>query len=392
MKITLLTNGFYPFGMGGMQKHSYYLARYLAKKSVQVDVYYFKSRGSKEKDLEKFFAPEELKYLTFYELDFPSSVYFPGHYIFNSYRYSCNIYKKFKEHLADTDFVYVQGFSGWKLLNEKESGKKIPPVGINFHGLEMFQIPANTCTKLENNLFSYPTRSCLQKADIAFSLGGKLTGIIKSQVRGNTKIWETPIGIEEKWLRKEPSATKGVRKFIFIGRYERRKGIQELNKAITIVNKEYDFEFEFIGHIPSKNRLKLLNCHYHGPIYDEDKIIELTSDGDILVSPSYSEGMPTVILEAMSRRLAVIATDVGAVSELVSSETGWLIEPANLPQLEAALVKAINIPNAQLQQKKDSAFRLIEKKFTWSYVIDITLDRIKNHVNKAYANEQTMQK
>ena len=50
--------------------------------------------------------------------------------------------------------------------------------------------------------------------------------------------------------------------------------------------------------------------------------------------PSYSEGMPNVIMEAMSRGLAIIATDVGAVSKLVDEENGWLINPRGLEKLK----------------------------------------------------------
>ena len=55
---------------------------------------------------------------------------------------------------------------------------------------------------------------------------------------------------------------------------------------------------------------------------------------DVLVVPSLSEGMPTVILEAMARGKAVIATDVGAVSDLVSEEE-WCVdsEPGSVEEL-----------------------------------------------------------
>ena len=47
---------------------------------------------------------------------------------------------------------------------------------------------------------------------------------------------------------------------------------------------------------------------------------------DILICPSYSEGMPNVILEAMSRGLAIIATNVGAIRLLVSEDNGVLLQ------------------------------------------------------------------
>ena len=120
MKIALLTDGFYPYRLGGMQKHSYYLTRYLARKGVQVNIYHFKMKEEKRKPLENYFSSGELEQISFFEIDFPSSIYFPGHYIFNSYRYSVNIYHNLKDNLTGTDFVYAQGFTGWKVIKGKK--------------------------------------------------------------------------------------------------------------------------------------------------------------------------------------------------------------------------------------------------------------------------------
>mgnify|MGYP006235532131 CR=1 FL=1 len=68
--------------------------------------------------------------------------------------------------------------------------------------------------------------------------------------------------------------------------------------------------------------------------------MELYRTCDVLVVPSHSEEMPTVILEAMASGLAVIATDVDAVSLFVDGENGWLIEPRGPAKLKNALVEA----------------------------------------------------
>jgi glycosyltransferase involved in cell wall biosynthesis len=345
---------------------------------VQVEVYHYITKKSRERKIEDYFTSEELAHINFHEFVFPVSAYFPGHYIYNSYRYSLAIYHPLNFQMPAIDFIYIQGFAGLKLLREKKAGKPMPPVGVNFHGLEMFQRVAGLRSKLEQYLYRTPVRFCLRQADIVFSLGGKLTDILKKQAGPSTQLWETPIGIEEKWLAQSPSSPKKPRKFIFTGRFERRKGIQELNKALAKIGKTQPFDFEFIGPIPEKHRLHAPNIHYHGAIYDEDEIIRIVSGGDVLVCPSYAEGMPTVILEAMARGLAVIATDVGAVQELVSAGTGWLIKPAKRIALEEALQEAITLPDEQLQQKKSAALALIKKKFTWNNVINTTLNRIRN--------------
>ena len=382
MRIALLSNELYPLSIGGMQKHSYYLARNLAQKGVKVDLYFHRPDNQESKNkLMSTLSDNELKGITFHEIDVPSSIYFPGHYMFNSYRYSVNVFKNLKNQLNSIDFVYVQGFNALKLLKEKNNLKKCPPIGINFHGIEMFQGAANMTANFEKHLFRSPAVYCLRRSDVAFSLGGKLTGILKKRVGNSTKILETPIGLEKKWLNDKLKSHQGKRKFIFVGRYERRKGIQELNEAIKKLNADYSFDFEFIGPIPEKKRLNAKNCHYYGAIYDEDKMIDIISTADVLVCPSYSEGMPTVILEAMARGLAVIATNVGAVSELVSTKNGWLIEPANQNQLEESLIHAITLSESQLYKKREFALKLIQEKFTWDDVVEQTLFQIQNYLS-----------
>ncbi|MGB0418765.1 MAG: glycosyltransferase family 4 protein, partial [Opitutales bacterium] len=76
-------------------------------------------------------------------------------------------------------------------------------------------------------------------------------------------------------------------------------------------------EFVFIGPIPKEKQLDLPWVQYRGSVSDQDALKAELDQGDVLVCPSYSEGMPTVILEAMARGLAIVATDVGATCELV---------------------------------------------------------------------------
>ena len=76
MKIALFTNGFFPFVIGGIQKHSYYLIKYLAKINVYVDAYHFKNS---ESELDHVFSKEELVYINLIEFSFPKSIKFPGH-------------------------------------------------------------------------------------------------------------------------------------------------------------------------------------------------------------------------------------------------------------------------------------------------------------------------
>lgn len=366
MKVALLTDGIYPYVFGGMQKHSYYLAKYLAKNSIDVLLYHTGSEEADTGDLAGF-TKQELSFITSRYIPFPAINNLPGHYILESYKYSSLIYDSLIKAEA-VDFIYAQGFTGWKTIREKTKGLGLPPIGVNFHGVEMFQAAPNFHAKLQHYLLRVPVKYNLIHADIVFSLGGKLTSIQKKIT--NKKIVEIPIGIENTWLdtSKIQERVKS-RTFVFIGRYERRKGIEELQTVLSGLRENNEFEFYFIGPIPEDKQLKRESIHYLGYISEEAEIKRVLQLADILVCPSYSEGMPTVILEAMASGLAVIATDVGAVKELVKRETGWLIPKSDTSALRTALIEAINIPDDQLYLKKETAYSLVAHNYTWEKVI-----------------------
>ena len=87
--------------------------------------------------------------------------------------------------------------------------------------------------------------------------------------------------------------------------------------------------------------------------------------------------MPTVILEAMACGCAIIATDVGAVSTMVSDENGWLIENSNIEKhLEKAMINSIN-EEKKLLNKKLNSLKKVKNEFTWDIIIQKTIDTIK---------------
>jgi glycosyltransferase involved in cell wall biosynthesis len=69
-----------------------------------------------------------------------------------------------------------------------------------------------------------------------------------------------------------------------------------------------------------------------------DDVAALLADADVLALPSENEGQPMVVLEAMSRGLAVLATHVGGIPELVTHDVeGLLVPPHDVPALADAL-------------------------------------------------------
>jgi glycosyltransferase involved in cell wall biosynthesis len=186
------------------------------------------------------------------------------------------------------------------------------------------------------------------------------------------KIIEIPTGIESSWIRSHIAGQNDdVCRFIFIGRFERRKGIEEINKALQRITSQKKWEFHFVGPIPPSARLRLPQVTYHGSITDKNELMQLLDKCNVLVAPSHSEGMPNVIMEAMSRGLAVLTTDVGAITSVVSDINGWFVTPGDDQTLEASLTEILNLRREELHQKQSASLEKI-RQFSWDKIAEDT--------------------
>ena len=384
MKIAIITDGISPFVVGGMQQHSYSFAKYLVLNRNEVTLFHFVKKEQplpSENEVNKLFFNNELKFHKVFCFYFPTSVRFPGHYLYNSYRYSKLVYDVLKNDLNSFNFIYSKGFTAWKLLNEKVKGNFRTKVGVKFHGYEMYQYSPNFKIKLQHLMLRPFVKKINVNADVVFSYGSKITQIIRDIGVSNSKIIEAPSAIDSDWISEKKLKNSNPLKFLFVGRYERRKGINEINEVIKIMDKaNLKAEFHFVGPIPIKNRLKSNNVRvvYHWEIIDEQSKISIYDNCDVLLCPSYSEGMPNVILEAMSRGLIIIASDVGAVNILVSSKNGVLIQNSCHENILIAMKSLLNMDTETLLKMKKFSVKLISGSFTWEKVVNHTIKMISS--------------
>jgi glycosyltransferase involved in cell wall biosynthesis len=378
MKILIITDGITPFVIGGMQKHSYNLARRLAMQGHRVTLFHCvtgKNKLPEREEIHALFGEEAMKNLESICLRFPAPSWYPGHYLKESYLYSRMVFKRIENRLDEFDFIYAKGFTGWYFLEQKKRGVHMAPVGIKFHGYEMFQPPVGLRMRLENRLLGGPVKWNNRNADAIFSYGGKITSLIESLGVERKKIIEIPTGIDPEWISATiAKQTQTPIQFCFIGRNERRKGIEELHQAIALLPSN-QFQFHFIGPIPGSAQLKLPNVKYHGALSDAKEIRSVLDNCQVLVTPSHSEGMPNVIMEGMARGLAIVATPVGAIESVVNDDNGWLVEPGNVQALAATLINILESSPEELTRKQQASLRRIAS-FTWDNIARQTAESI----------------
>tara|TARA_B100000378_G_scaffold206253_1_gene169517 strand:+ start:20798 stop:21916 length:1119 start_codon:yes stop_codon:yes gene_type:complete len=142
--------------------------------------------------------------------------------------------------------------------------------------------------------------------------------------------------------------------FLFLGYLGDRKGIFDL---ITVIDENKDLlrgKFKLIvgGNGDAEKLNNILKdkqlfdlVEYKGWISGELKS-RLLLNSDVYILPSYNEGLPLSILEAMSYGNAIISTNVGGIAEVVKpSINGFIIEPGNYLQINETIISFLNYPS-----------------------------------------------
>ena len=128
-------------------------------------------------------------------------------------------------------------------------------------------------------------------------------------------------------------------KILFLARLIKEKGIFELLEAVEVLtNRGFKLELIVAG---DGNDFKLLqervegvdNIRVLGDVQGEDKIA-LFKESHCYLLPSYTEGLPISVLEAMLFGLPIISTNVGGLKYFIEEEKmGYLVEPQSVENL-----------------------------------------------------------
>ena len=146
--------------------------------------------------------------------------------------------------------------------------------------------------------------------------------------------------------------TKNV---LFLGNVLKSKGVEELLQAWEKISEKYpDWTLIIAGFCEDEYKEYLIENYSQKNVImtgllDHDKAIEMLKKSAFLVLPSYTEGFPNVVIEAMMCSKAVVATDVGAISDILGNDCGVVITPKNTNELYASMKTLID--NNSLREK-----------------------------------------
>jgi glycosyltransferase involved in cell wall biosynthesis len=187
--------------------------------------------------------------------------------------------------------------------------------------------------------------------------------------------------LEEKIKNKKTDTS--TTKIFFLSRIIKEKGIFELVEAFENLDKKRDdIELIIAGDGEAFNQLKEVvknkkNIRLTGHVEGEKKIT-LLKKSDIYILPSYTEGLPISVLEAMLFGLPVITTKVGGLKKFFKNETmGYFIEPKSIIDIEHKIELMLSNKD-KLQEMSNFNYQYAQKNLT----NDVVAEALSNHLKE----------
>jgi glycosyltransferase involved in cell wall biosynthesis len=366
MEFIFVSNGIFPNSAGGIQRFSKLILEQFAHHPSVSKIHVIHTEKNKVFDssvIEEYLVEGIDK---------------SKNYLSELYRLSKRIYGVISQ-LPDQLPIYAQGFVLWYNIDVIKHR-----VIFNPHGLESFQ-----ATPYKEYLKVFPFRMLsghlFKKSAATISLGGKLTGFIRKYI-SEQKIKVIPNAVNLPAERFESLKYNGPRlTVLFVSRFAYNKGIDVLFKTIEILNKngfadKIDFVlggkgplFDFYNANNKYSNVKLLG------FVDDDQLWHLYRTMDVFVFPTQYEGMPTVILEAMSNSMPIILSDVGATREIVDEQNGYILEnKKDAAELAQLIINFYNLPVEEKRILGRNSYDKVKEKYTWDKVSATTLELIRS--------------
>jgi glycosyltransferase involved in cell wall biosynthesis len=177
-------------------------------------------------------------------------------------------------------------------------------------------------------------------------------------------------------------------RLLFVGWLDREKGIFELIDACQRLAGDRQFTLDIAGEGDASEEARALVARhglnevirFRGWLQAHD-LKRALSDADVFVLPSWAEGLPNAMVEAMAARLAVVVTRVGAIPDVITDRlSGLLVAPKSAESLSLALAELID--NSDLRERLASeAYQIAARDFG----VEAAVDRLVYEIDATIA-------
>lgn len=168
-----------------------------------------------------------------------------------------------------------------------------------------------------------------------------------------SKVQVSRLGVDPEAFSPRPHPETDVHEILCLGRLTPDKGQGVLIEALALLQERgVTAHLRFAGDGADRDRLEALvrergleeQVTFEGRV-SPDKVVDLYERAALFVLPSFAEGVPVVLMEAMSREIPCISTVIAGIPELIrDGETGRLTPPGNVDALADAIADLLANP------------------------------------------------
>jgi glycosyltransferase involved in cell wall biosynthesis len=253
--------------------------------------------------------------------------------------------RRFQPDIVLNYFIYPDGFAAVRIARTLGVPSVLTATGGDIHSIPNALVRGLTRSALRNADFVSVVSQ--QLCDDAIALGAhpdrsrpKLNGcdttVFYPQDRAEARV---ALGLE-------PDAEIAV----YVGRLDLRKGLIELIDAVSqLAPQRPNLRCYIVGDGPAKPALLEVIARHNSaafiqivPSCSTAQIAQWMAASNLVTLPSYNEGCPNVVVEALAAGRPLVATDVGGIPELMDFSCGRMVPPRDVPALARALNDVLN--------------------------------------------------
>ncbi len=232
-----------------------------------------------------------------------------------------------------------------------------PPYSFTIHGPTEFAKPMGLEEKIQHSSFL-----------VAISSFGRSQLYLRARHEDWPKIHVVRCGLEQAFHDLPSPAVPTAARLVCVGRLCEEKGQLLLIEAVALLaTKGVKLELVLAGDGPTRDKLEAqIDKHALGSCIritgwiSSNEVRDEILAARALVLPSFAEGLPVVIMEAMALRRPVLTTYIAGIPELVRpGENGWLFPAGSVEDLANAMEDCLSRSPAELQKMGDAGHNLV---------------------------------
>ncbi len=380
LRVAVFTDHFSPQSSGGVERVVWEVYRRLALRGIRVLVVTALEHG-----WSAFAAVDGMQVHTERIWDLSGFARAQAGLAPGLFRSAASVLDAFQPHVLHANGLHFQATLAAALANRTR--RRAMVLTSHVGRLDALPQPTRALTRAyESSIGHFVLSRCTRFIAISGSVREHL-----AQLRiAASAIDDVPNGVDHGRFHPGPESERGNASpplLMFVGRHMPNKGPQVFIEALgTLRDRGIAFRAELLSTGPMRERLESRTrqlgladrVRFRGQVPD---VAAEMRRADVIARPSFSEGMPLSLLEAMATGVCLVVSDVSGNYDLVrDAENGLLVPPGRADQLAAALERVIHSP--ELRRSLAAQALADSRVYSWDRCAEQTLESLRRAVSE----------